>query len=57
MSASCSPADLSALMAAALDWCCPTFMNAGSSARPIGTFELMQAKVADMYTDLSARRA
>ena len=44
-SASCRPA---------WTWCCPTCTSASSSARPIGEFQLMQGKLADMYTTLNA---
>ncbi len=34
--------------------CCPTSTSASSSARPIGEFQIMQAKLADMYTTMNA---
>lgn len=45
------------LMAAALDLVLPYVRERKQFGRPIGTFELMQGKLADMYTDLSASRA
>jgi isovaleryl-CoA dehydrogenase len=45
------------LMAAALDLVLPYVHERKQFGQPIGTFELMQAKVADMYTALSASRA
>ena len=45
------------LMAAALDLVLPYVRERKQFGKPIGTFELMQAKLADMYTDLSASRA
>jgi isovaleryl-CoA dehydrogenase len=45
------------LMAAALDLVLPYVRERKQFGQPIGTFELMQAKVADMYTALSAARA
>jgi isovaleryl-CoA dehydrogenase len=45
------------LMAAALDVVLPYVRERRQFGQPIGTFELMQGKVADMYTDLSASRA
>jgi isovaleryl-CoA dehydrogenase len=45
------------LMAAALDLVLPYVHERKQFGQPIGTFELMQAKVADMYTALSAARA
>ena len=45
------------LMAAALDLVLPYVRERRQFGKPIGTFELMQAKLADMYTDLSASRA
>ena len=44
-------------MAAALDLVIPYVHERHQFGQPIGTFELMQAKLADMYTDLSASRA
>jgi isovaleryl-CoA dehydrogenase len=38
-------------------WSCPTAMSASSSASRIGEFQLMQGKLADMYTTLNACRA
>jgi isovaleryl-CoA dehydrogenase len=45
------------LMAAALDLVLPYVHERKQFGQPIGTFELMQAKIADMYTALSASRA
>ena len=45
------------IMAAALDLVLPYIHERKQFGQPIGTFELMQAKVADMYTALSASRA
>jgi isovaleryl-CoA dehydrogenase len=45
------------IMAAALDLVLPYVHERKQFGQPIGTFELMQAKVADMYTALSASRA
>jgi isovaleryl-CoA dehydrogenase len=45
------------LMAAALDLVLPYVRERKQFGQPIGTFELMQAKVADMYTALGAARA
>ena len=45
------------LMAAALDLVLPYIHERKQFGQPIGTFELMQAKVADMYTSLNAARA
>ena len=45
------------LMAAALDLALPYVRERKQFGQPIGTFELMQAKIADMYTALSASRA
>lgn len=45
------------LMAAALDLVLPYVRERKQFGRAIGTFELMQGKLADMYTDLSASRA
>jgi isovaleryl-CoA dehydrogenase len=45
------------LMAAALDVVLPYVRERRQFGQPIGTFELMQGKLADMYTDLSASRA
>ncbi|HEY3785854.1 MAG TPA: isovaleryl-CoA dehydrogenase [Steroidobacteraceae bacterium] len=45
------------LMAAALDIVLPYVRERKQFGQPIGTFELMQAKVADMYAALSASRA
>ena len=45
------------LMAAALDLVLPYVRERKQFGQPIGTFELMQAKIADMYTALSASRA
>jgi isovaleryl-CoA dehydrogenase len=45
------------LMAAALDLVLPYVRERKQFGQPIGTFELMQAKVADMYAALNASRA
>jgi len=45
------------LMAAALDLVLPYVHERRQFGQPIGTFELMQGKVADMYADLNASRA
>ncbi len=45
------------LMAAALDLVLPYVRERKQFGQPIGTFQLMQAKVADMYTQLNAARA
>jgi isovaleryl-CoA dehydrogenase len=45
------------LMAAALDLVLPYVHERKQFDKPIGTFQLMQAKMADMYADLNASRA
>jgi isovaleryl-CoA dehydrogenase len=45
------------LMQAALDVVTPYVHERRQFGRPIGTFQLMQAKLADMYVTLSAARA
>jgi isovaleryl-CoA dehydrogenase len=45
------------IMQACLDLVLPYIHQRTQFDRPIGTFELMQGKLADMYTDLSACRA
>jgi isovaleryl-CoA dehydrogenase len=45
------------LMAAALDIALPYVRERRQFGAPIGTFELMQGKIADMYCDLNASRA
>jgi len=45
------------LMGAALDLVLPYVRERKQFDRPIGTFQLMQAKVADMYADFNASRA
>jgi isovaleryl-CoA dehydrogenase len=45
------------LMGAALDLVLPYIHERKQFEKPIGTFQLMQAKVADMYTELNASRA
>jgi isovaleryl-CoA dehydrogenase len=45
------------LMAAALDLVLPYVRERRQFGQPIGTFELMQAKIADMYAALNASRA
>ncbi|HTP40205.1 MAG TPA: isovaleryl-CoA dehydrogenase [Steroidobacteraceae bacterium] len=45
------------LMAAALDLVMPYIHERRQFGQPIGTFEIMQAKLADMYTVFSASRA
>jgi isovaleryl-CoA dehydrogenase len=45
------------LMSAALDLVLPYVHERKQFDRPIGTFQLMQAKIADMYADLNASRS
>jgi isovaleryl-CoA dehydrogenase len=45
------------LMGAALDLVLPYVRERKQFERPIGTFQLMQAKLADMYTEFNASRA
>jgi isovaleryl-CoA dehydrogenase len=45
------------IMQAALDLVIPYVHERKQFGQPIGTFELMQGKLADMYTDLSSSRA
>jgi isovaleryl-CoA dehydrogenase len=45
------------LMAAAMDLVLPYVRERKQFGQPIGTFELMQAKIADMYGSLNASRA
>jgi isovaleryl-CoA dehydrogenase len=45
------------LMGAALDLVLPYVHERKQFEKPIGTFQLMQAKLADMYTDFNASRA
>src|SRR5262245_23756353 len=45
------------LMGAALDLVLPYIHERKQFEKPIGTFQLMQAKLADMYTDSNASRA
>jgi isovaleryl-CoA dehydrogenase len=45
------------LMAAALDLVLPYVHERKQFGQPVGTFELMQAKMADMYASLNAARA
>lgn len=45
------------LMAAALDLVLPYMHDRKQFGQPIGTFQLMQAKIADMYTHLNAARS
>jgi isovaleryl-CoA dehydrogenase len=45
------------LMGAALDLVLPYIRERKQFEKPIGTFQLMQAKIADMYTELNASRA
>jgi isovaleryl-CoA dehydrogenase len=45
------------IMAACLDVVLPYVHERKQFERPIGTFQLMQAKMADMYADLNASRA
>jgi isovaleryl-CoA dehydrogenase len=45
------------LMAAALDLVLPYVHERKQFGQPVGTFELMQGKLADMYADLNAARA
>ncbi|MEM6488746.1 MAG: acyl-CoA dehydrogenase family protein, partial [Pseudomonadota bacterium] len=45
------------LMAAALDVVMPYVHEREQFGQPIGTFQLMQGKIADMYTEMNASRA
>jgi isovaleryl-CoA dehydrogenase len=45
------------IMAAALDLALPYVHERKQFGAPIGSFQLMQAKIADMYTDLAAARS
>ncbi len=45
------------IMQAAMDICLPYLHERKQFGRPIGTFELMQGKIADMYTALQSTRA
>jgi isovaleryl-CoA dehydrogenase len=45
------------IMAAALDLALPYMHERKQFGAPIGSFQLMQAKIADMYTDYAAARA
>jgi isovaleryl-CoA dehydrogenase len=45
------------IMAAAIDLVLPYVRERKQFGAPIGTFQLMQAKLADMYTQLNAARA
>jgi isovaleryl-CoA dehydrogenase len=45
------------IMAAALDLALPYLHERHQFGAPIGSFQLMQAKVADMYTEFAAARA
>jgi len=45
------------LMAAAIDLVLPYVRERKQFGAPVGTFQLMQAKLANMYTDLNAARA
>jgi len=45
------------LMAAALDLVLPYIHDRQQFGKPIGTFQLMQAKIADMYMNLNAARS
>lgn len=45
------------IMAAALDLVLPYLHDRRQFGAPIGTFQLMQAKLADMYTDFAAARS
>jgi isovaleryl-CoA dehydrogenase len=45
------------LMGAAMDLVIPYVHERKQFEKPIGTFQIMQAKLADMYTDLNASRA
>ena len=45
------------IMAAALDIVVPYVHQREQFGRPIGTFQLMQGKIADMYTTMNACRA
>ena len=45
------------IMQAAMDICLPYLHERKQFGKPIGTFELMQGKIADMYTALQSTRA
>jgi isovaleryl-CoA dehydrogenase len=45
------------IMGAAMDLVLPYIHERKQFEKPIGTFQLMQAKIADMYTELNASRA
>ena len=45
------------IMPACMDAVCPMSTSASSSARPIGEFQMMQGKIADMYTAMNAAKA
>jgi isovaleryl-CoA dehydrogenase len=45
------------IMAAALDLVLPYVRERRQFGAPIGSFQLMQAKIADMYTDFAAARS
>ncbi|MEM6662159.1 MAG: isovaleryl-CoA dehydrogenase [Pseudomonadota bacterium] len=45
------------IMAACMDWVVPYIHEREQFGKPIGTFQLMQGKIADMYTELNASRA
>lgn len=45
------------IMQAAMDICLPYIHERKQFGKPIGTFELMQGKIADMYTALQSTRA
>ncbi len=45
------------IMQAALDLCLPYLLERKQFGQPIGNFQMMQAKIAEMYTRLAASRA
>ena len=56
-SARCSPAGRSGIMAACMDVVMPYVHERKQFGQPIGEFQLMQGKLADMYTTMNACRA
>ncbi len=57
MSAPCSPSIQLGIMQACLDVVIPYIRERKQFGKPIGAFQLMQAKVADMYVALNSARA
>ena len=57
MSAPCSPGIQLGIMQACLDVVLPYVRERKQFGKPIGAFQLMQAKVADMYVALNSARA